>query len=269
MVEIFQDIRKIYIFSAPCHELSDFIEFYSESSLTESLRYFKSGFSTVKMFPSWTPTFYINLGTPYYIDLKHHRQLIERNEDILILRNDDVTRCKPATDHIGTVKCSPGGLDAVFGLNQTAMADQVINLNQILPLQLLQQIKQPITFEERVILMQSYLLAALGRNNISDHYIQLVNKTIGEYTQTGMHLNTGTVAERHFITSKTINRYFNRVIGLSPKSYFSILRARTALTAYVKDRDNFAPFNYGYYDLSHFSKDVVKFTGQTLTQSLS
>ena len=43
-----------------------------------------------------------------------------------------------------------------------------------------------------------------------------------------MQLNTSAVAERLFITSKTINRYFNRVVGISPKSFLSIFnRFRT------------------------------------------
>jgi len=72
------------------------------------------------------------------------------------------------------------------------------------------------------------------------------------------------MAEKMFVTSKTINRYFNKVVGTSPKNYFSIMRARVALTAYVNQKDVFIPYDFGYYDMSHFYKDVVKFTGQKL-----
>jgi AraC-like DNA-binding protein len=264
MVEIFQNIRKIYVFSKPCEELAEFIEFFSESSLTESKLYFSTGHSDVKMFPSWTPTFYINLGTPYYIDLKNTRYKVGANEDILILRNHDVTRHKLPTDNIFTVKFYPGGLEAVLGINQIPFVDQVINLNQILPMQLLVNMKQPISFEERIVLMQSFLLNVYLKSSKKDHYLKMVNDAIGEYSVTGMQLNTTEVAKRLFLTSKTINRYFKRVVGISPKGYFSILRARTALTAFMNERDKFVPLNYGYYDLSHFHKDVIKFTGQKL-----
>ncbi|MBB6500168.1 AraC family transcriptional regulator [Pedobacter cryoconitis] len=267
MVEIFQNIRRIYVFSKPCGELADYIEFFSESITDTSTYDLKAEFSSVKMFPSWTPTFYINLGTPYYIDLKNTRYKIGSDDDILILRNEDVTRHKLPADNIFTVKFYPGGLEAILGLNQAGLINQIINLSHILPAELLVKIKQPVSFEERVELMQSFLLTAYFKNHQQDHYLRMVNDCIGEYHATAMQLNTSAVAERLFITSKTINRYFNRVIGISPKSYFSILRARTALTAFVNHKDEFVPLDYGYYDLSHFHKDVIKFTGQKLMRS--
>jgi methylphosphotriester-DNA--protein-cysteine methyltransferase len=81
-----------------------------------------------------------------------------------------------------------------------------------------------------------------------------------------MKYNVNEMAAKLFTTSKTINRYFNRVIGTTPKNYFSIIRARTALTAYVSDRKTFIPSDYGYYDTSHFYKDVVQFTGRKLIE---
>ncbi|MDP9048100.1 MAG: helix-turn-helix domain-containing protein, partial [Bacteroidota bacterium] len=88
------------------------------------------------------------------------------------------------------------------------------------------------------------------------------------YNSTGLQFNNSEMAEKMFTTSKTINRYFNNVIGTSPKNYFSIMRARTALTGYVTSKQQFIPFEYGYYDMSHFYKDVVKFTGQRLNENV-
>lgn len=264
MTEIFQNIREIYDFTPPCAELAPFIEFFSESSSEKCDSYFEKGHASVTMFPSWTPTFYINLTGPYLIDLGNIRYTIGAQEDILILRNGTVTRHNQSSDRIFTVKFYPGGLEAVLGFSQTAVKDRVIRLNRILPGTLLNRLKQPITFEERVKLMQSFFLNVRLHKGKKDHYFRIVQNAIGEYTGTGMRLNTSQVAERLFITSKTINRYFNRVVGLSPKSYFSILRARTALTAMISDRNSFAPWDHGYYDPAHFYKDIHKFTGQKL-----
>ena len=266
MVEIFQNIRKRYQFSTPCEELVSAVEFYSQSIADCSVQHLTVDSSSVKMFPSWTPTFYINLGAPYAIDLKNSRYHVKGDEDILILRNANVTRHILPADNIFTVKFNPGGLETVFGLNQAPVIDQIIHLHHILPVQLLQRIKQPISFEERVAIMESYLLGAYVKRSNPDHYVSMVNDCIGEYRAAGMQLNTTKVAERLFISSKTIYRYFNRVIGTSPKNYFSILRGRNALTAFINDSENFIPMDYGYYDLSHFQKDMVNFTGQRLTK---
>ena len=56
MVEIFDNIRKIYTFSEACPELADHIEFFSESSFEATKKYIDGEHFSVKMFPSWTPT---------------------------------------------------------------------------------------------------------------------------------------------------------------------------------------------------------------------
>src|SRR5437868_4464907 len=118
MVEIFDDIRKIYHFSPPCEELAGYIEFFSESS-TEATRVDigNTKFS-VKMFPSWTPTIWINLGSPYYLTTGNHRHLIAAKKDILILRDTVVERHNLPTDHIFSIKFFPGGLEAILALDQ-------------------------------------------------------------------------------------------------------------------------------------------------------
>lgn len=265
MVEIFQNIRKIYDFRLACDELINYIEFYSQSITDRSIATTECNYSSVKMFPSWTPTMYINLGVAYYIDLKSTRYYIHENEDVLILRDGDVTRHKMQTDNIFTIKFHPGGLESILGISQISLVNKVIDLNRILPHQLLDRIKRPISFEERVILIETYLLASFSKRKDQDYYIKIVNDCIGDYLGAGMQLNTSAVAERSFITSKSINRYFNKVIGTSPKNFFSILRCRKALTAFINDRENFTPIEFGYYDLSHFHKDIINFTGKKLS----
>lgn len=263
MIEIFDNIRKIYTFKAPCEELADHIEFFSESSFEATQRYIAGESFSVKMFPSWTPTFYINLGEPYCISVGSKQYFIGADEDILILRNSIVERYNSPTDNIFTVKFYPGGLEAVLDIKQTALIDQVIDLKKILPAALLYKLKQQNTFEERLGILQTFFLQSYRHKH--DHYLQFVRDTIAAYTDGDMQLGIDDLAERMFATSKTINRYFNRVVGISPKNYFSILRTRTALTAYVNN-PGFVPYNHGYYDMSHFYKDVVRFTGKRLIE---
>lgn len=265
MIEIFENIREIYDFVAPCDELLPYIEFFSETSAEKCGQYFEHGHANVTMFESWTPTIYINLTGGYVIDVGGKRRPVRNDQNILILRNSAVTRQNRADDRIFTVKFYPGGLEAVLGINQVSMADQVIMLDRILPPRLLASLKEASSFMERVAIWEVFLLSAMKRT-VPDHYSHLVQQAIGEYTTSGMQLNTTEIAERLFITSKSINRYFNRVVGVAPKSYFSVLRARTALTAMVNDRHNFKPWAYGYYDPAHFYKEVFKFTGRKISE---
>lgn len=269
MVEIFDNIRKIYTFTEACPELAEHIEFFSESSALSTQKYIGNSSFSVKMFPSWTPTFYINLGAPYLINVGQQQRRVNAKEDILILRDSIVERFNTPLDNIFTVKFYPGGLEAVLGISQLKCARRIVDLGAILPAELLDDMKKPITFYERCELMQNYLLNALVARRQKDHYLCFVRDCIDNYGLPGVRLNTGEIAEKMFVTSKTINRYFNRVVGISPKNYFSIVRARTALTCYVNHKIDFTPYDFGYYDMSHFYKEVVRFTGKKLTEYIA
>ena len=264
MVEIFDNIKKIYTFSSPCVELRDYIEFFSESSFIETGRYIGDERFTVKMFPSWTPTIYINLGTPYHLSLGNAKQYINSTDDVLILRNNIVERHNLPADHIFTVKFYPGGLEAIFGVNQKHFIDTVANATVVIPAEMLYKLKQAANFEVRLHLLQRFFITRMQRTKKKSHYIQFVQDAVEAYSAGNMQYNNTQLAEKMFTTSKTVNRYFNNVVGTTPKNYFSILRARAALTAWAACKVNFDPTPFGYYDISHFYKDVVKFTGQKL-----
>ncbi|GAB4032125.1 helix-turn-helix domain-containing protein [Spirosoma gilvum] len=265
MTEIFDNIRKLYRFYLPQNELANFIEFISESSAEETFRQVDNNPFTVRMFPSWTPTCYINLGEPYQLTVGATLYKIRKNADVFILRNNIVERHNLPTDHIVTVKFFPGGLEAILGVNQVQFRDQVVPLETVLPTVLIQRVKQATDFDERINLLESFFLSRLNRRNKPDHYRTMVSSTIGTFGENGMELNTGQLADRMFLTSKTINRYFHRVIGTPPKQYLSMMRARTALSSYVAHKNQFSPYDFGYYDMSHFYKDVVRLTGKKLS----
>src|ERR1700761_1832732 len=243
MVEIFDNIRKIYTFTEACPELAEHIDFFSESSVESTQRYIGNSNFSVKMFPSWTPTFYINLGAPYLIAVGQQQHRIKAEQDILILRDSIVERFNTPSDNIFTVKFYPGGMEAVLDISQLKCVDRMVDLAAILPSRLLDQIKKPISFAERCELMQNYLLDQFKERQHKDHYLRFVRDCIDNYGSLDMQLNTGEMAEKMFVTSKTINRYFNRVVGISPKNYFSVIRARTALTHYVNHKADFTPYD--------------------------
>jgi AraC-like DNA-binding protein len=268
MTEIFENIRKLYRFHVPDNELAEYIEFFSESSPAETHRQVGNSGFTIRMFPSWTPTMYLNLGEPYQLSLGPAHHLIDRRTDVLILRNGIVERHNLPTDHIFTVKFYPGGLEALLGVKQAGLIDQVVNLATILPTGLIQRVKQLAGFDERLHLLQHFFLNKLPGRPQDDHYRRLIASTIGTFEAGGMVLQPAQLADRAFVTSKTINRYFHRVVGTSPKRYLATVRARAALSRYVAAKSQFAPEEHGYYDMSHFYKEVIRFTGQRLGAQL-
>jgi AraC-like DNA-binding protein len=184
----------------------------------------------------------------------------------LLLRDGYVCRHNQPDDYIFTVKFFPGGLETVLGLSQLPLVGKVIRLDEILPTGLLKQVKSAANFQERKMIFERFFLETKNRRN-GDHYLDFVTDTIASHVEGVLQYNVDQVAERRFVSSRTLNRYFHRVVGLSPKKYFSLVRARTALTAFIADRHQFDPEAFSYHDKSHFYKDMMRFTGQRIKDS--
>jgi len=67
-------------------------------------------------------------------------------------------------------------------------------------------------------------------------------------------------ADNVFWSSRQINRYFNKMFGLSLKSYCNILRCSASFKD-IKKGDLLS--NQNYFDRSHFNKEIKKYTNRT------
>lgn len=69
-------------------------------------------------------------------------------------------------------------------------------------------------------------------------------------------------------SEKKINRTFQRYFDLSPKEYIRMIRFRKALWQLQQTKNSFTEIAHdcGYYDQSHFIKDIRVFTGMTPKQ---
>ncbi|HVU54545.1 MAG TPA: helix-turn-helix domain-containing protein [Puia sp.] len=264
MTELFDDIRGIYDFKQPCELLKPYVEFISESSPERTGQVVGGAQFAIELFPSWTPTLWFNIGPSYRLTTGHGCYPIPADSDVLVLRDSIISRHNQPDDHLFSVKFHPGGLEAVLGISQTRFIGKIVRLSDILPPRLISQVKQAEHVKQRQALLEDYFLASLARRPKRDHFSQLVADSIGNYVEAGMQPNTTELACRHFVHSRTINRYFHRVIGLSPKRYLGIVRARTALASFIRDKRQFCPMDFGYYDMSHFYKGVREFMGRPL-----
>lgn len=268
MTEIFENIKKLYKFEQPCEELLPYVEFFSETSLAATQSHVATEEFTVKLFPSYTPTIWINLGSPYLLKNGSDWKNVDQKTDVLVLRNEIIERRNLPTDNIFTIKFFPGAIEALFGASQARIGSKILQATELLPFSTLQKLKNLSHFKDRVQLLESFFLAKLHQKNKAGHYYTYVQKAIALFAASGLANKNKDLAQQLALTDKSLYRYFTQTIGTSPKTYMAMLRARTALTAYIADTENFNPYVYGYYDRSHFYKDVYNFTGQRLGKRL-
>ncbi len=265
MTEIFDDIRKLYLFKDPCPELAEYIEFFSETSPEASHRYIGTSHFTVKLFPSFTPTIWINLGSPYHVHNGLGVNYVDEKSDILVLRNTMLERINQPADHIFTIKFRPLGFESIFGISQAKIGHDIVNANEVLSAGILKKVRCFFSLDDKVRFLEQVFLEKLRKNYAGKFHIQCVKKSIDLFRTGEMATKLTELAFLLNVSEKTFNRYFHQAIGTPPKHFLSIIRCREALTRYQSDSKTFCPYDFGYYDFSHFSKDVKIFTGSTLT----
>jgi AraC-like DNA-binding protein len=261
MVEIFDDITQQYQFRAPCPELSGLIEYFWESA--PDAKAVPDGPFSVTLFPSWTPTLSINLGTPHQLRLGKDQYVIQSGDAFLTFRNCTAYyRYAPGHYKFG-LKFFPGGMHAIF-TDAAGLTAKLIPLQVLVPAALVSKLLHAGCFQARVDLLQEFLLGRLRKQAGGPGAMLLIRKTIRQYQLGNMELSMGQLAGELCMTPKTLYRNFAKAVGATPKQYFAHLQARTALRAYLKDRTDFSPYDYGYYDRSHFHKAVARLTGEKL-----
>jgi AraC-like DNA-binding protein len=265
MTEIFDNIRNLYTFKAPCFELKEHIEFFSETTVKAEYDSILESGCIIKLFPSFTPTIWINLGSSYQLKTTKKHHLIDKNKDILLLRDTIVERVIQPNDHIFTIKFHPSAFELIFGLPQSKIGSSIIDLQDIISPFFIEKLKKKDSFEERVELLEELFLSKLKKNQTEKWLFELVNSATSCFMASKMELKNAPIAAQFFISEKSFYRYFKQAIGTNPKNYFSILRARNALMAYQNNKTAFSPYDFGYFDYGHFSKDVVNFTGSMLS----
>lgn len=268
MTEIFENIKKLYLFELPCAALAPYIEFFSETSISATKIHIQTEEFTVKLFPSYNPTIWINLGSPYHLKNGVHWQRINEATDVLVLRNEIIERRNLPLDNIFTIKFFPGGLEAIFGISQAKIGSDVVNLNELIPSSSIKKFKNLSSFNDRISLLQELFLAKLHSNKKTNYYFNCVQQAIDTFHLSGLELKNKEIVQELAISDKSMYRYFTKMVGTNPKQFMAMNRVRIALTAYVEQHTTFSPYLYGYYDMSHFYKDVVKFTGQKLSTQM-
>jgi len=116
--------------------------------------------------------------------------------------------------------------------------------------------------KRRVLLIESFLLKKISvpANHDFNAALKLIHASKGA-------VNVSNISKRLNVSEKSLNRYFNRYIGVNPITYINLIRFRTVVDGMnrsdnTQDLLQFA-FDAGYYDQAHFIKRFKQFSNHT------
>lgn len=83
-------------------------------------------------------------------------------------------------------------------------------------------------------------------------------------------LSVVTLAQRHYVTTRQLERNFKAHIGITPKEFINLVRYQFTLPL-IKDKSSVTSladisFDQGYYDHAHLTNEIRRYTGLTPSQ---
>ncbi|MFN8355093.1 MAG: hypothetical protein U0Y10_11635 [Spirosomataceae bacterium] len=112
--------------------MGSYIEFFSESDLVVTDQKAGDNPFSIKLFPSYTPTFWISLGTDYTLRTATEAKGVGDSKRVLVLRNNTLERVNSPKDHIFTIKFKPCGFEVIFGVPQSQIGNEFHDAAELL-----------------------------------------------------------------------------------------------------------------------------------------
>jgi hypothetical protein len=240
-----------YQISRPKKALFTFIDYFWEGD-------FKGEKTPDRLLPHIGFTLLFNLGKPF---------ILFRNGESYYIKEDTIYPRQFCWEdynkeiHAFGIKFNFSFIPFVSDCPQYALADKPIVCYKFLDWSFIEQIHKASCYEERVFLSENHFLTLFEKHKNSIRRYQVVLDVLNEMTNGNlMEFNVSQKSLELFTSSKSLNRYFLKCVGMAPKQVHRILRLRAALDSYFNNPGQFNFYGAGYYDHSHFYKEVRKIT---------
>ena len=241
-------------------ELSPYIEYYK--FIRGSIH------GTYKIVPSFNQEIYFCLGPgEYWIKSPG---LYEVNNPLIFMTgihevDQDIFACVPDYSDIRTfvIVFKPNGIQKLFRLANSEIQKYAIDGIDIFKggagqiLEQLQHASDAYTMRTR---LESYLSGL-----IIECYEDQTFKVMTQYIRQNLGaMSVNNLAEKFYITPRTLQRRFRDEYGITPKNYLQLVRINAAVSKLASGSyESLSELAYfsGYYDQSHFIRDIKKICG--------
>jgi AraC-like DNA-binding protein len=157
----------------------------------------------------------------------------------------------------------PHALKSLFGMDASVLSNGHAELNEFSTDDLNAQLMEAGTEQDQMTYLINFLVTKLKEENERDALIEesllLIHRHIASISVKFL-LEALCISERHF------ERRFSQTVGVSPRSYIRVRRFNEAIrlikTGLYEKLTDIAQA-LGYYDQSHFIRDIKTFSGMT------
>jgi len=262
-----EHFEKNYHRVKPSRAVSHFIDFYWQTKFDHLWDQHPDGFSDA-LFPNIGYTYLINLGTPFVMQVG--KKKFDMKTDGFLPRHQSIECFHQAGNCLFGIKFKISPIIFEKKVDFSEYTDAIFPLSYLLEKTVLENLKQPGSFNERVNLLNNYYGNIIKKFEGSVLPVSIVSEIIDNCSKTMAFTEPiENMAAKYAISSRTLQRYFEKCTSLSTKKTLQILRIRKAVEQMALDPANFNFNHYGYYDYSHFYKHLQQFLPRPVLQKLN
>jgi len=125
------------------------------------------------------------------------------------------------------------------------------------------------TVAQQVQALDQFLIQKLRANERMHRKTKIMAQLCGDISKEGETFNVSVLANRYGFSERYIQKLFLEVVGLTPRSFYSVQRFNKSLGLVLSTNEDLTSIGYacGYYDQAHFIREFKKFTGITPSES--
>ena len=237
--------------------LSHFIEFFWETDFDSLWAKYPKGFSDA-LFPNIGYTYLINLGTPFVMQVEEEK--FEMKGDGFLPRPTSIECHHRKGNKIFGIKFKISPVIFEKQIDFSEYQQYIFPLSYLMDEKLIAKVKRAASFEQRVKLLSAHYQTIVDEHADSFDSIGIVTAILDKaIKENDFTISIESLAKKYAISTRTLQRYFEKATGTSSKKALQIMRIRKAVAHLANDPDTFHYSQYGYYDHSHFYKHLKEF----------
>jgi len=258
--------EKKYHRIAPAASLKLFIDFFWETDFDDLWKANPKGFSDV-LFPNIGYTYLINLANPFIMQAGEKK--VEMKSDGFLPRHTSLECYHRPGNKLFGIKFRVSPVIFEKKINFSEYRDYIFPLSYLIDPTVVNSIKKTGSFKERVSILNAYFQKIVKQYAGSWKDAETVTSIL-EYCDRNNDFNSSieSFAEQYGISSRTLQRYFEKTTSISSKKALQIMRIRKAVAHITNSPHSFHFSDYGYYDKSHFYKHLKHFLQKDTLKNL-
>ena len=122
---------------------------------------------------------------------------------------------------------------------------------------------------EKVRVLDTFLIQKLMKNEKMHRKTGIIKQVCDDLSTDGEAFDIKELASRYGFSERYIQKLFIDIVGLAPRSLFSVQRFNKSLSQVLSSQTDLTSIAYdcGYYDQAHFIREFKKYTGITPSEA--